>query len=170
MLDWLDRAPQTNEAARSAALIAGARFLGGLIGPERHLSLLELGCSAGLNLNFSIYALEYKGNISGISKAGVILSPEWRGSAPPTEALLPVVRARGVDLSPPDAVADRLRLLAYVWPDQSDRIARLEKALALAAIHRPEVARGDAADWLEQRLSEAPLPAGEAVLVYHTIA
>ncbi len=55
ILSWLDSPPQTNEVARSAALIGAARFLSAL--SPLPLRLLELGASAGLNLNFDRYHL-----------------------------------------------------------------------------------------------------------------
>ena len=170
ILDWLERAPQTNEVGRSAVLIAGARFLGDLTGGTHALSVLELGCSAGLNLNFNRYAIEVNQEYLGDPDAGLILRPEWRGNALPSGRMPRVAHARGVDLAPLDPVADRLRLLAYVWADQPERIARLEAALDLAKSHPPQVDRDDAAFWLESRLSEAPLQRGQTTLVIHTIA
>lgn len=65
-------------------------------------------------------------------------------------------------------MADRLRLLAYLWPDQPDRLARTAAALDLAARVRPPVDRADAADWLETCLST---PAEGALhLIFHTVA
>jgi hypothetical protein len=72
----------------------------------------------------------------------------------------------GVDLDPPHPVRDRDRLLAYIWPDQPDRLARMEAALALPP---QPVERADAADWLERRLA-GPAPRGTCRLICHTIA
>jgi hypothetical protein len=58
-------------------------------------------------------------------------------------------------------------LLAYVWADQADRLARLQAALDLAATAPPQVDRGDAADWLDTRL--APVP-GVTRVVLHSVA
>ena len=165
ILDWLDRVPQTNEVRRSVALIAVARWL-----TARHglpLALSELGASAGLNLMFDRYALAVGGRVWGPADAALTLTPDWDGP-PPAEAD-PVVAARaGCDLAPLDPVADRLRLLAYVWADQPDRLTRTAAALDLAARERPRIDRADAADWLAARLA-APQP-GRLHLVYHTIA
>ena len=161
---WLDSPPQTNEVGRSAAIIAALRFLR----PARSLRVMELGASAGLNLNWHRYHLA---TASGDTAAGdgVVLRPEWRGAEAPTPVMMRVDEARGVDLRPVDAVADPLRLLAYCWPDQPDRMARLRAALALAAIHPPQVAAGDAGDWLTAQL-DGPAPMGALRVIYHTIA
>lgn len=167
LLAWLDSPPQTNEVGRSAALWAALMELTRRFGPR--VELLELGASAGLNLNLARYAYDLGGVRAGAQGSPVRLAPEWRGR-PPEPADVEVVGARGVDLAPLDAhdPAARDRLLAFVWPDDTARLARLEKALALAVAHPPEVAQGDAADWLEARLAE-PQPPGAARVVFHTI-
>ncbi len=164
LLRWLDSPPQTNEVRRSAALIAVGHWLHARFG--KPLVLSELGASAGLNLLWNHYCLRIGPQDFGPPGA-VLLAPEWRGPPPPLAA--PRIGARaGVDLAPVDPVADRARLLAYVWPDQADRIARTLQALDLAAKLRPQVSRGDAIDWLGTRLAE-PHP-GAVHLVFHTVA
>lgn len=158
LMGWLDSPPQTNEVARSAAIIAAARFLTALY--PRPIAALELGSSAGLNLNFWRYHLLPDG-----PRDGVILSPDWRGDLP--DATPNVVSARGVDLRPIDAVADSLRLLAYCWADQTMRLDRLRAAIELARTHPPQIDQGDAADWIEARLAE---PATCTRMVFHTVA
>lgn len=157
LLPWLDSPPQTNEVARAAALIGAARLLGGL--RPLPLRLLELGASAGLNLNFDRYHL-------GAGGSGVVLNPDWRGEMP--QGPVTVASRRGVDLNPLDPDRDGLRLMAYCWADQRDRLARLRAALDLARRDPPVVDRGDAGPWLAAQLSE---PAPERLtLVFHTVA
>lgn len=169
ILDFIESPPQTNEVGRSAVLIAAARFLTGLL-PGTRFDLLELGASAGLNLNFPLYSLvDEQGSwvaMAGEAVPQVRLMPRWRGT-PPSAAALKVGEARGVDLNPLDPAADGFRLMAYVWPDQQDRLARLRAALAVAAAHPPCVDRGDAGEWLESRLAGS---AAHGRLVYHTVA
>ena len=47
LLPWLDGPPQTNEAGRSASVMAGLLWLSGKLGPKFELS--EIGASAGVN-------------------------------------------------------------------------------------------------------------------------
>ncbi len=162
LTDWLDRAPQTNEVARSAVLIAAAHWLGG-----GSLVVSELGASAGLNLLFDRWRLETPGGGLGPEAAPVRLAPRWTGG-PPAPADVTIADRAGVDLHPCDPVTDRLRLLAYVWADQPQRLARMAAALDVAARQRPGVAAGDAADWLAGRLGVRH--AGALHLVCHTIA
>ena len=173
VLAWLDSPPQTNEVARSAGVIAAVRFLR----PALPLEVLELGASAGLNLNWPRYHLAAQRgfstpappeDISGRKRGAVVLEPEWRGAAVPAPLAVDVAVAEGVDLRPVDPVRERLRLMAYCCPDQPARLARLRAALDLAARHPPRVVAGDAADWLEARLA-VPAP-GRLRFVFHTVA
>lgn len=165
LLEWVESPPQTNEVRRSAVLIAAAHELAARTGLP--LALSELGASAGLNLIWDAYALRIGERRWGAAQPVLTLAPDWTGPAPPESR--PVVAERaGVDLNPLDPVADRLRLLSYIWADQTDRIARTEAALDTAARLRPQVARGDAIDWLALRLA-TPRP-DRLHLVCHTIA
>ncbi len=163
--DWLALPPQTNEVRRSVAVIAAAHWLTARFGLP--LVLSELGASMGLNLLWDHYALSVQGQIFGPPTPALTLIPHWTGSAPPI-ALPAILDRRGVDLNPLDPVANRLRLLAYLWADQPERIARTHVALNLAAQLRPQVDRSDAASWLETRLA---IPtAGALQLIFHTVA
>ena len=156
VLEWLTLPPQTNEVARSAPLIASARFLSGLAPHALHLR--ELGASAGLNLNFDKYHLDD-------ATQGVVLRPDWQGNMPQGD--FTIASRRGVDLNPLDPERDGLRLMAYCWADQDQRLARLKAALKLATANPPTVDRGDAGAWLAGQLSN---PAQGTTLVFHTVA
>jgi hypothetical protein len=164
LLGWLDSPPQTNEVRRGAALLAAAAWIAGRFPLPFELS--ELGASAGLNLSFDRFLLTIGDVRLGAEGSAVRLAPEWRGSVPAAQSIRVEARA-GVDLNPldPRDAADRLRLLAYLWPDQPERLRLTEAAIALAG-PRPDA--GDAADWLEARLA-APRP-GRVHMVYHTVA
>lgn len=165
LLDWLATPPQTNEVRRSAPLIAAAHWLTARFGLP--LTLSELGASAGLNLLWDHYALRIGDHSFGPPNPALTLTPDWTGPLPP-RATPTILDRRGVDLNPLDPVAGRLRLLAYTWPDQPDRVARTRAALDLALRTRPQVDRADAADWLESRL--VPPTPGALHFVFHTVA
>lgn len=165
LLGWIESAPQTNEVRRSAVLIAAAHLLDARFGLP--LVLSELGASAGLNLLWDHYALAAGGHRYGPAGAVLTLTPDWSGPLPVPAA--PRIAARaGVDLNPLSPTEDRLRLLAYLWPDQADRLQRTAAALDLAAREPPPLTRADAIDWLEARLA-TPQP-GHLHLVCHTVA
>ena len=165
LLDWLTSPPQTNEVRRSAPMIAAAHWLTKRFGLP--LILSELGASAGLNLLWDHYDLQISDQTYGPAEPTVTLTPDWTGPPPP-RATPTILDRRGADLNPLDPVADRLRLLAYLWPDQPDRIARTRTALDLATRLRPQIDRADAALWLETRLAT---PTPDALhLIFHTVA
>ncbi len=151
LLPWLERAPQTNEVARSAVLFAGLSYLAAEIGAP--IQLFEVGASAGLNLNLDRYGYSFAGERFGDRDSHLQLSPEWKGPLPP-QAAVSIAARRGSDISPLDAgkAGDRESLLAYVWPDQFERVDRLTRALAIAAANPLKVERADAADWVENAI------------------
>jgi hypothetical protein len=165
LLPWLDSAPQTNEVGRSAVLMSGLLVLANLV--PQPLELLELGASAGLNLLADRYGYELGGLDAGDPGSAVRLRPDWQGTPPP-DARVIVARRRGVDLNPLDPRRDAERLVAYVWPEQKQRLERLQAALAIAAAD-PPLDRADAADWLEARLAAAA-PGGLTRVVLHSVA
>lgn len=59
-------------------------------------------------------------------------------------------------------------MIAYVWPDQAERLARIEAAIAIARAHPPHVERADAAEWLEARLAGAQ-DEGVLRIVMHSV-
>ena len=165
---WLDGVPQTNEVSRSAALMAGLL----VVAAETRfpVALYELGASAGLNLLLDRYDIHLGGVRAGTPGSGVMVRPDWTGPPPP-DTPVRVTHRRGVDLRPGDVrdAVHRERLRAYVWPDQQDRVARLEAALAIAQAGPPVVDAGDAADWTEAQVALAPQPGVTRVLM-HSVA
>ncbi|MGR3467948.1 MAG: DUF2332 domain-containing protein [Shimia sp.] len=166
ILHWLDSPPQTNEVRRAAVLIAVGHWLTARL--RLPLITSELGASAGLNLPWDFFHMQAAGLTLGPEGSSVRLAPEWRGMAP---TLCPpyIHEARGVDLNPLDPVADALRLQAYLWPDQPERLARTRAAIAIASApdSPASVDQGDAVEWLRTRLDQ---PAGFTHLVYSTVA
>ncbi|MCP5036749.1 MAG: DUF2332 domain-containing protein [Rhodobacteraceae bacterium] len=161
---WLNNAPQTNEVRRAAILIAAGHWLTREFGLP--LALSELGASGGLNLMWDHFALAAGGKVFGPENPAFTLSPDWSGPFPPLTA--PTLHERrGVDLNPLDPAdpADALRLTAYLWADQPERLARTQAAMNVA---NAPVDKGDAAAWLTARL--ATPRHGQTHLVYHTIA
>ena len=164
LVAWMDSPPQTNEVRRSAALIAGAR-----VAARHHdlpIVLSELGASGGLNLIWDRYALTIGARRFGPPDPVLTLAPDWKGALPPDVAPRVAQRA-GVDLNPlnPADPTDMLRLMAYLWPDQPERLALTR--IAAGAMDAP-IARGDAIDWLATRLEE--VPDGHLHLIQHTVA
>jgi hypothetical protein len=134
------------------------------------MALFELGASAGLNLNLDRYAYRLGSLTVGDTRSKVALAPAWEGSDPPA-ATVRVIRRRGVDLSPIDITqpSQQDRLIAYIWADQSERIARLKAAIGIAAANPPPIDQGDAGDWVVASLPAEP-EAGVARVLMHSLA
>jgi len=144
------RITNTNEVGRSAVLAPGFARVAEETGLA--LALVEIGPSAGLNLNFDRYAYRY------VDGDGSVLSEHWgpslvtisshaKASPPPLPARPPVVASRiGLELNPVNLAdeADRRWLKALVWPERSERFERLEAALKLGAQYPPPIRAGDA--------------------------
>ena len=158
---------QTNEVGRSAALVGG--FAAVQLDSGLPLRVLEVGASAGLNLRFDHYAYDTGDRVVGDPASPVRFSGVWDGPPPPLPDRLDVAERRGCDRNPIDASSDegRLALLSYVWPDQLDRIRRLDGALEVARRVPAEIDRADAVDWTAAQLA-APAP-GVATVVVHSI-
>jgi hypothetical protein len=159
--------PQTNEVARSLCLVGG--FL--TVAAETGLPLrcLELGASAGLNMNWDRYGYRFgDGAEWGDLGSPVQLQGDWTGGAPPRPAAARVIERLGCDEAPID-VRDpdlALRLQSYVWADQSVRMARLRGAIAVKRETGGTPVRADAADWADAHAHPAP---GLATVIYHSV-
>lgn len=167
LLPWFDGPPQTNEAARSGALVGGLLWLAERFGPA--MELLEIGASAGANTMIDRYAYDLGGVRTGPADSPVLIRPEWQGPPPPAAAL-DIASIRGCDQAPIDLAdhAAALRLKSYIWADMTERLERLDAVERLAREQRPDVAQADAADWLEARLLE-PQAEGVTRVIYHSI-
>ena len=78
---WLGNAPQTNEVGRAAVLTAGLLVIAARFGQP--LRLLELGASAGLNLNLDLYGYDLGGLRAGDPASPLQVRPDWEGPPPP---------------------------------------------------------------------------------------
>jgi len=167
LLPWFDGPPQTNEAGRSAAIVAGLLWLAGPLGPVFELN--EIGASAGANTMIERYHYDLGGVQVGPADATLRIAPQWRGPPPPA-APLRVAGIMGCDVAPINLAdpANAMRLRAYVWAEAHERMARLDGVVALAGAAPPLVQQADAADWVEQRLA-APQAAGVTRVFYHSI-
>jgi len=164
------RRVQTNEVRRCAVLLPAF----GLVAAQaqaRPLTLIEIGASAGLNLLWDRYGYDYGlGWIAGDPTAPLRLTCELRGTQPPPiPRRLPQVASRcGIDLHPVDLhdqqAIDWLR--ALIWPEQLERVARLEQAVAIARRAPPAIHAGDALDRLPALL--ATVPEQTVACVFHS--
>ena len=164
---FLASPPQTNEVGRSGVLLGGFGRIAQAAGLP--LRLLEIGASAGLNAVWDRYRYRLGEAEWGDPASPVLLAPAWSGPAPQLGAPLKVAARAACDIAPVDLddPEARLRLRAFVWADQSERLARLEAAIAVARSADVKVEQADAGDWLEAQLRR-PSP-GCVTVLYHSI-
>lgn len=94
---------------------------------------------------------------------------ELEGQRPELPRSVEVASRRGCDAAPidPTTPEGRLALLTFIWPDQSERIARMRAALEIAATEHVAVDHEPAAAWAQRMLAES-VP-GQATVIYHSI-
>lgn len=167
----LARATQTNEVGRLATLLpAFARLSDG-----RPMALLEVGCSAGLNLypdawSYS-WALGSDTVTAGAEGSAGVLPCRVTGRL--SAVGMPVIGWRGgIDLNPLDVTStDQMDwLVNLVWPEQEHRRERLRAAIEVARRApgpRPRIVAGDLVAELPSLVAEAAAT-GCQVVVFHS--
>ena len=159
---------QTNETGRARALIAGLSWIG-----RRHdvseVQLFELGASAGLNLCAGAFRFENPLGATGPEGATISFNDGWLEPFAPLSHTPEIIDLHGCDVSPIDVNhdQDRIRLLSFVWPDQTERFQRLQHAIEIARTTEFKVDEEDAGTWIDRRLKSHPAGARVA---WHSIA
>ena len=147
------RTVQTNEVGRSALLGPALTYAANGDGVQ----LIDVGCSAGLNMLCDQYRLDYgKYGATGPEESPVRIECEVTGGSPPVAPLLPAIAGRiGIDLDPPDLTdpIDQRWLLACVWP-RTGRFERATRAIELGQQDPPRVLQGDALETLPGVLAD----------------
>jgi hypothetical protein len=132
------------------------------------VGLIDLGRPAGLNLGVDRVAITYSdGRTLGDPASPVRLSASVVGDRPVPARPVPEVVARiGADLEPLDVTDpdDARWLRACLWPDQPERLARLDAEMALTATAPPLLLRGHPVDVLPEALERVPADAVPVVL------
>ena len=169
------RRTQTNVVRRCTCLLPAFS----IVCPETPspLALIDLGASAGLNLNFDRYAYSYQRDGRevlqwGPTEARVRLEAELRGDGvlPPIPSSIPIASRDGIDLDPVDlANPDQLLWLrALIWPEHLERHQQLIDAAAEFEHNDIRMHAGDASRVLPALIESVPRE--HALVVYSTIA
>ena len=161
------RRTRTNEAGRCAVLYPAIADAARRVGANA-VGLIDVGCSAGLNLNVDRVGIAYSnGQSLGDPSSPVQLSASIVGDRPiPARAMPEVVARVGVDLDPFDVTDpdDARWLRACLWPDQPERVARLEAEMALAATAPPLLLPGDPVEVVPEAFARVPADALPVVI------
>ncbi len=167
LVAWFDGPPQTNEAGRSASIMAALLWLAQHV-PAR-FDMFELGASAGVNTMMDRYFYRLGETEVGPKASPMRIQPEWRGVSPPS-ADLEILSIRGCDVGPIDLSNKEaaLRLKSYVWPDAAERMERIDAAIQLAGDRAPNLVQMDAGLFVEQGLAREQQP-GTTRVMFHSI-
>ena len=175
---------QTNEVLRAAQLFPAFGWAQACT--RRPLGLVEVGTSAGLLLHPDRYAYLYEFEDesdlaagSGSADGVPVLRCRVEGEpGPAAKALEPFVAKElrigsrvGLDLNPldPNEPADTAWLRALIWPEHTERRARLEAALAHAARRPVRLRKGDALRILGDAVDSVPRNAIPCVFVSNSL-
>ena len=147
------RHTQTNDISRSAIL----RLACAVKHHHSPLHLIDIGCSGGLNLYFDEYFATYHAEDgSWSSSAGLPGAPQLscgvRSNIPVDLEVGTVVNRVGFDPKPIDIFDDTASrwLRACIWPDQLDRLERLDEAITWARRRDHSVQTADALAALDE--------------------
>jgi hypothetical protein len=168
------RLTQTNVIQRCSALLPAFAQVH-LANGRAPLALIEIGPSAGLNLQWNRFRYRYDDGALewGDRESAVVVECERRGdrSLPELPREIPVAWRRGVDIHLVDVNdADAVRWLrALIWPEHVARHARLANAIEIARRDPPEIVQGSAAERLPELLAPAPAHATLCVYGTHTL-
>lgn len=159
------RTLQTNDPARMLAILP---ILSQIDGP---IALIEVGASAGLNLNADRYSYRW-GDDEWLHPAGgpsrVRLTGDAEGPVP-VPSRMPDIRWRaGIELNPLDIEDDddRRWLTALLWPDHESRRDNLREAIEVLREHPVSIIEGDLNDRLSTLAAE--VPEGLTLVVMHS--
>ena len=163
---FITHEPQTNEVRRSACLAPGFLEIAKRTGLP--IRAFEIGASAGLNLNWDRYAYQFGDTAWGDPTSPVKIDTEWTGAPPAVDAKVEVIERAACDRRPSDLndPVQCRRMLAYIWPDQFERLARIRAAIDLALELGVCVETADAAQW--PALVAMP-QAGAVTVLYHSV-
>jgi len=144
------RRVQTNEVGRCGLLVPAISMVANTF--DRPLHLIEVGASAGLNLNVDFYRCEYSNGHSVGGDSPVVIHTELRGSnvdVLPLPVTMPAIADRvGIDIEPID-VFDQDAMLwteALIWPGDALRFERHRAAVTIARNQPPRLLKGDGLD------------------------
>ncbi|MGY1639493.1 DUF2332 domain-containing protein [Geodermatophilus sp. SYSU D00742] len=156
------RQPQTFETGRCAVLYPAVAEAARRVGAEA-VGLIDVGSSPGLDAHVDRVGITYgNGQSLGDPSSPVQLSAAVVGGRPVPTRAVPEVVARvrvGVDQVDVTDAEDARWLRACLAPDQPERVAQLEAALASAATDPPLLLRGDVVEVVSDAFARVPADA-----------
>ncbi|MEM7302983.1 MAG: DUF2332 domain-containing protein [Pseudomonadota bacterium] len=159
----LARSTQTNEPARCACLLPALARI------DEPLAIIEVGASAGLCLLIDRYGYDYgSARLTPPNSDAPVFQCRASASTPVPENYPQIVWRAGIDVNPLSVTNDddMQWLKTLVWPEQVERLSKLESAIAIARQNPPTVHSGDLLMDIEAMAAEAPSDA--RLVIFHT--
>ena len=150
------RRTQTNEVRRGLALLPAINVIQAL-SKQMPLILIEIGCSAGLNLIWDQYRYIYHTEsgmelYAGCLDSSLQLKAYLKGPIQPFITSTPpnLGQRIGIDVNPLNILStcDVQWLDALIWPEHHDRRKSLHKAISIAKNFNLDLRKGDALELL----------------------
>ena len=163
---FMSHEPQTNEVRRSICLVGGFLEIAAATGLP--LRCFEIGASAGLNTSWHCYRYSLGAAAWGDPASPLAMDTDWQGPPPPTDAAVEVIERAACDRRPTNLhdPGQQRRLLAYIWADQTERLARIRTAIGMALAYRVTVEAADAVVWTRHRVAPRD---GTATVLFHSV-
>jgi hypothetical protein len=167
------RRVQTNEVSRSSYLFTAFSLIVSQC-ISMPLTLIEIGTSAGLLLNWDRYYYDFGPNESfGNVGARVQIQCEFLGNGKPTLSnnLPKVVHRVGIDLHTIDLrnSHEALWLRSLIWPDQPQRMKLCDDAIEQFKLTPARLVKGDVVDVLSSEVDASPVESTICVFHCHTL-
>ena len=168
------RRTQTNEVRRGLALLPAINVIQ-VFSEQMPLILIEIGCSAGLNLIWDQYRYIYytesgKELNAGSLDSSLLLKANLKGPILPFISSTPpnLSQRIGIDVNPLNILStcDVEWLDALIWPEHHDRRESLHKAISIAKNFNLDLRKGDALELLPGIVGE--LSAECAPVFFHS--
>lgn len=164
-----ERYVQTNEVRRCGFLYPSFNYI--YSKSLKPLSLIEIGTSAGLQLNWDRYRYTYNGQGSfGESSSKVTIATQIVGEKEPELYLKspPVMEKYGLDLHVNDLLKteDVLWLRSLIWPEHVERVNLFELAAEHFKRSPVKLIEGDGVDLLPELVTK--IPSDSTLCIFHT--
>ena len=160
-----ERIVQTNELNRTAHLMP---VIASIFDGKDELTLIDIGTSAGLNLNWDKYEYEY-GSKGHYGKSSVKIKSEiLEGEMPKFNSFPKRIRKIGIDQNPLDLKINdnAMWLKALIWPDQMERFKRLQSAIKFIKSENIELVKAHSTNQFEKIIDR--IEHTQPLIIFHT--
>ncbi|MEL6717219.1 MAG: DUF2332 domain-containing protein [Bacteroidota bacterium] len=160
------RIVQTNAVNRTAYLMP---IISSLYSTEDKLTVVDIGASSGLNLNYDRYQYNYGSDLTFGKGSVMIKSKILQGELPDFRSIKKASRKIGIDQNTLDLRKsdNSLWLKGLIWPDLRDRFGLIESAIEEFRLSEEvELMNGNRISQFREIINTIPLE--ESIFIYHT--